>query len=69
MTYRGHVHNGVIVLDEPADIAEGSVVCVELFEESQAWPLHPEIKRFTGILPSEINIRDEYAEGLMKKHA
>lgn len=30
MAYRGHVKNGVIVLDEPADLAEGTVVIVRL---------------------------------------
>ena len=35
MTYRGHVKNGVIVLDEPADLPEGADVHVELAEPQQ----------------------------------
>ncbi len=29
MTYKGHVENGVIVLDEPADLPEGATVQIE----------------------------------------
>jgi len=28
MTYRGHVRNGVVVLDEPADLTDGTPVSV-----------------------------------------
>jgi len=30
MTYRGHIRNGLVVLDEPADLPEGAEVRVEL---------------------------------------
>ena len=30
MTYRGHVEDGAIVLDEPMDLPEGTLVRVEL---------------------------------------
>jgi len=29
MTYKGHVRNGVVVLDEPVTLPEGSIVQVE----------------------------------------
>ena len=29
MVFRGHVRNGVVVLDEPADLPEGAEVSVE----------------------------------------
>jgi hypothetical protein len=29
MTYRGHIQNGVVVLDEPVTLPEGSTVFVE----------------------------------------
>lgn len=29
MAYRGHIENGAVVLDEPADMEEGTVVTVE----------------------------------------
>lgn len=29
MTFRGHVQNGVVVLDEPTDLAEGAQVHVQ----------------------------------------
>lgn len=33
MTYRGHVHNGVIVLDSPHELPEGAAVHVEPLPE------------------------------------
>ena len=32
MTYKGHVENGKIVLDEPAELADGDLVRVERVE-------------------------------------
>jgi len=37
MTYRGHVKNGEIKLDEPARLPEGAEVNVEVVQE----PAHP----------------------------
>ncbi len=36
MTYRGHVENGVVVLDEPAKLPEGAEVEVTLREQRDA---------------------------------
>ncbi len=33
MTYKGHVENGTIVLDEPADLRDGAVVRIEVAAE------------------------------------
>ena len=33
MTYRGHVHNGQITLDEPARLPEGAQVNIEVVEQ------------------------------------
>jgi len=33
MTYRGHVKNGQIALDEPAKLPEGAAVSVEVIQE------------------------------------
>lgn len=30
MTYRGHVKNGMVILDEPADLIEGACVTIEV---------------------------------------
>ena len=37
MTYRGHVRNGTVVLDEPAALEEGAEVRVEIVDR----PLRP----------------------------
>jgi len=36
MTHRGHVKNGVVVLDPPADLPEGAEVEVRLVERAAA---------------------------------
>ena len=41
MTYRGHIENGRIVLDEPAELPEGSRVTVHVEPRSQAGALPP----------------------------
>lgn len=33
MTYRGHVHNGRITLDEPVKLPEGAAVNIELLDQ------------------------------------
>jgi hypothetical protein len=38
MTYRAHVKNGQITLDEPADLPEGAEVAVELVQEQIEYP-------------------------------
>jgi hypothetical protein len=38
MTYRGHVKNGQIALDEPVQLPEGAQVNVEVVENGQAAP-------------------------------
>jgi hypothetical protein len=68
MTYRGHIQNGMVVLDEPAQLTEGARVRIEILEETQQESLHPEILRYTDVLPENIDVRGEYAEGMVKKH-
>ena len=62
MSYRGHVQNGVVVLDEPADFAEGALVLVEVLEATPSEALHPVM----GILPADIDVRAEHADDLFK---
>lgn len=38
MTYRGHVKNGQILLDEPAPLPEGARVRVEVLQTSESAP-------------------------------
>ncbi len=35
MTYRGHIRNGQIALDEPARLPEGAPVSIDLIDESE----------------------------------
>lgn len=68
MTYTGHVANGAVVLDEPVDLRDGTVVRVEVVVEAPSTGLHPDIQKFTGVLPVDVVVRDAYADGVLKKH-
>jgi hypothetical protein len=71
MTYRGHVENGVVVLDEPAALAEGTEVAVE--------PIGAEVRptlaeRFKDVIGSVSDLpadmaeqHDHYIHGTPKK--
>lgn len=41
MTYRGRIQKGVVVLDEPADLEDGTLVRVEVLRESATNPPSP----------------------------
>ena len=70
MTYRGHVENGVIVLDEPAELPEGTSVRVELADEATGPTLADKLARFIGCLdglPSDFaENHDHYLYGVPK---
>jgi hypothetical protein len=51
MTLAGHIHNGVVVLDQPVDIPEGTPVRVEVLtsaEGSQAAPARRQGGQYAG---------------------
>ena len=72
MSYRGHVRNGVVVLDESVELDEGAEVCVEVLQlEEKKQPLGKQLLRFAGVakgLPSDLaRNHDYYLHGLPKK--
>ena len=77
MTYRGHVENGVVVLDPPAELPEGAVVEVSLIDsasgpdEAEGQTLYEQYKDVIGIaegLPSDLaRNHDHYLHGQPKK--
>ena len=69
MTYKGHVTKGTVVLDEPVHLRDGTVVRIEVVAEETPTGLHPDIERFTGMLPAEVDVRDTYANGMLQKHS
>ena len=50
MVYRGHVENGVVVLDEPVLLPDGAKVRVELEEPEPELSLAERLKDVAGIL-------------------
>ena len=71
MVYRGHVENGVIVLDEPAELPEGAAVRVELAEEATGPTLAEKLALFIGCLdglPADsAENHDHYLYGVPKR--
>ncbi len=69
MAYEGHVRNGMIVLNEHVNLAEGVRVRVEVLHSPEAESLHPDILRITGLIPSHIDVREEHAQDMAKRRA
>jgi hypothetical protein len=77
MTYRGHVQNGAVVLDEPADLAEGAQVaivvgaCKNVSHETERRTLHERLQPFIGMAnglpPDGSRNLDHYLYGAPKK--
>ena len=77
MTYRGHMKNGIVVLDAPADIPEGAAVEVRLVQEpseaaaDEIPSLYDRLKSAVGKaqgLPEDAaHNHDHYLYGLPKK--
>jgi len=68
MVIKGHVQNGVVVLDERTSLPEGSEVRIELVDvEEQLASLREGLRRFSGILkdlPEDMaEHHDYYAHG------
>ena len=62
MTYRGHMENGVVVLDEEADLPDGAKVMIDV-SDFPAIEIHPDVRRFSGVLPKSTDAKGAYYEG------
>ena len=71
MTYRGHVRNGVIVLDEPVGLEEGAEVVVETVAREEAPSLADRFRKVIGTVPDLPNDmaanHDHYLHGTQKR--
>lgn len=68
MTYKGQVRQGKIELENAIKLPEGAIVKVELIGAAVTEDLHPDIVRFTGIIPDNVNGEVEYRKTLESKH-
>ena len=71
MTYRGRVKNGVIVLDDPTPLPEGTEVCVEPLPTPPPMTLADRFQNVIGQasdLPSDMaQQHDHYIHGVPKR--
>lgn len=72
MTYRGHVRNGQITLDEPAPLPEGAEVQVEIRDHGEPAPtIWDKLRKLAGTvegLPSDMaENHDHYLYGTPKR--
>ena len=70
MVYRGHVENGVVVLDEPAELPEGAIVRVALAGEEAGPTLADKLRDVIGTIdgpPDLARNHDHYAHGKPKQ--
>jgi hypothetical protein len=67
MTYRGHVENGIVVLDEPVALPEGAPVQVDLLGEDAGTSLYDRLKsvigKAQGLPPDAAQNIDHYLYG------
>ena len=70
MTYQGRVSNGVVVLEQGADLPEGTQVRVEPVNEPARKTLYERLKDFAGVaegLPEDLaQQHDHYIHGSPK---
>lgn len=74
MTYRGHIENGVVVLDEPVNLPDGTTVSIEPMNaelEAQYAALREGLLRLAGTiddLPPDFSTNhDHYVRGGPKR--
>ncbi len=67
MVYKGHVENGVIVLDDPVDLPDGTAVEFHPVDSAKGQH-HPDVERFAGVIPADVDVEEGYHEHLRRKH-
>jgi hypothetical protein len=70
MPYLGHFEKGIVVMDESVVIPEGTRVKVEPLDSGESEEgvfVHPALRRFVGIIPEEIEAREEHARHISEQ--
>ncbi len=64
MVYRGHVQNGVILVDDPVELPEGAAVRFEIAMESEPAPDSDLTfgKRFSAVMGKAQSLSEDAAE-------
>lgn len=69
MHCKGHVEGGVIVLEEPVELPDGTPVRVEVVATAGARELHPDIQRLAGLIPAHVDIDQARLDSALEKHS
>jgi hypothetical protein len=67
MNYRGKVIDGAVVLEEGSELPEGTLVEVMPLGNSRH-KHHPDVERIAGILPQDIELKNDYVHHIIEKH-
>jgi len=68
MTLLGHIENGVVVLDDAADLPEGAQVRIELIPAESPRSLHPEVQKIYGLLRHVGDLEEARLQAIEEKH-
>lgn len=68
MTFKGRIENGRVVLENTVLLPEGTSVLVELIPIRSTDDLHPDIQKFTGIVPQNVDAQTEHRAANQAKH-
>jgi len=67
VTYKGHIKNGTVVLDEPVALPEGALVTVDVIPAETTAPLSEKLKdvigKATGLPPDASSQKRHYLYG------
>ncbi|MEK7795701.1 MAG: hypothetical protein AAB353_14280 [Candidatus Hydrogenedentota bacterium] len=58
----------MVVLDGQAELQDGTEVTIEVPQQGDTIQIHPDVKRFSGILPKNADSESAYFEGQAAKH-
>ena len=62
MVYKGHVENGMVILDEPADMQEGTPVLIEVADKRAHGLRRSLAERMCNVIGKAQNLPEDAAE-------
>ncbi|MCX7045052.1 MAG: hypothetical protein NTX50_06160 [Candidatus Sumerlaeota bacterium] len=69
MKTHGHIQKGTIILDEALPLPEGKKVEVDIRIDAAMENWDPEVKKYLGIIPSQVDIEETFISGKLLKRS